>query len=225
MAPALALGPAMVRFTGRAEGHLGSGATDAARRAVVDLPWVAVHQVHGARVVDESGAGDEADAIVIGKTGVTGKTGDTGKTAMALAVFTADCAPVMLASPEGPIAAAHAGWRGLLEGVLPATVSAMRRAGAVTIEAALGPCIHPECYEFSAGDLALLALALGDEVRGRTSGGQPALDVPAAVRAALAGVDVELTYDAGVCTACSAEHFSHRARKDAERQAGVIWIP
>ena len=97
MATALRLGPAMVRFTGRPEGHLGTGASDATRRSVVDLPWVVVRQVHGSRVVDETSAGEPADGLVTTKPGV------------ALAVFTADCAPVALASDNGVIGVAHAG--------------------------------------------------------------------------------------------------------------------
>ena len=56
-----------------------------------------------------------------------------------------------------------------------------------------------------------------------TSDGEPALDMPAAVRAALAAADVELVHDAGVCTACSSDYFSHRARGEKERQAMVVW--
>jgi copper oxidase (laccase) domain-containing protein len=93
------------------------------------------------------------------------------------------------------------------------------------VVAALGPCIHAECYEFSDTDLAAVAAALGDEVRGVTSTGAPALDVPAAVRAALAGVDVQLVHDVDVCTACSTAHYSHRARAELERQAVVVWRP
>ena len=58
--------------------------------------------------------------------------------------------------------------------------------GAGEVVGALGPCIHPECYEFSDADLATVAAAYGDRVRGRTSDGRPALDLPAAVSAALA---------------------------------------
>ena len=65
---------------------------------------------------------------------------------------------------------------------------------------------------------------LGPGVRSRTSAGAPALDVPAAVRAALDAAGVPLAEDAGVCTACSADHWSHRARGERERQALVAWL-
>jgi polyphenol oxidase len=139
-----------------------------------------------------------------------------------LAVQVADCAPVGLVA-DGVVGVAHAGWRGLAAGVLPATVEAMRALGAEGITATIGPCIRPGCYEFGAADLDAVAAALGDHVRGRTSSGSPALDVPAAVRAALAAAGVTDVTDLGTCTACSPEHWSHRAAGDPERQAVVAW--
>jgi YfiH family protein len=222
------LGAAEVRFTGRTEGDLGhAGAwvelhevdsvVAARRRAVIDRPWSWLRQVHGAevRVVDGPGkcAGEVGDALVTAD-------GDA-----ALAVLTADCAPIALASEEGVIAAVHAGWRGLVAGVVEAAVRAVRDLGATDVVAALGPCIHAECYEFSDADLDVVAAALGDGVRGVTSGGRPALDVPAAVRVALARAGARLVHDADVCTSCSTEHYSHRARAERERQAVVVWRP
>ena len=222
------LGVAEVRFTGRADGDLGhTGAwvevrdvdagVEARRRAVVDRPWSWLRQVHGAevRVVDGPGkcAGDVGDALVSGDPGA------------ALAVLTADCAPIALASDEGVIGAVHAGWRGLVAGVVAAAVSSMRELGSTDVIAALGPCIHAECYEFSESDLDAVAGVLGDDVRGVTSGGQPALDVPAAVRAALERAGARLVHDEDVCTACSPNHYSHRARGELERQAVVVWRP
>ena len=222
------LGPAEVRFTGRTEGDLGHAGSwvevhevdagvAARRRAVVDRPWSWLRQVHGAevRVVDGPGkcAGEVGDALV------------TADAEAVLAVLTADCAPIALASDEGVIAAVHAGWRGLVAGVVDAAVAAMRDQGATDVVAALGPCIHAECYEFSEADLDVVAAELGDEVRGVTSDGRPALDVPAAVRRSLARADARLVHDTDVCTACSADHYSHRARGELERQAVVVWRP
>ena len=214
------LGAAEVRFTTAADGDFSDGAPagerNAAQRRVVDLPWKTVHQVHGVavavvdRATDASAA--EADALMTTDSGV------------ALAVRTADCAPVALAS-DGVVAVAHAGWQGLTAGVLAQTVAALREKSDGRVVAALGPCIHAECYEFSSGDLDSVASRLGDGVRGVTAEGRPALDVPAAVRAALAAEDVELIHDENVCTACSARHWSHRARRDAQRQATVVWLP
>jgi YfiH family protein len=200
------LGPARVRATTRADGDQRSG----------PQPWTRLRQVHGARVVvvEEPGgcSGQEADAAV---TQVPGAH---------LAVFTADCAPVAFASDEGVIGVAHAGWRGLADGVLERTADAMRALGATAIVAALGPCIHPECYEFGAADLDAVAARLGDGVRAQTSDGAPALDLPAGVRAALDRAGVALVHEDPACTACSPHHFSWLAGRDDARQAMVVWI-
>ena len=215
-------GPAGARalWTGRQEGNLapppaGPPAEAPQRRALVGRRWTWAHQVHG------------ADVVVVDDpaSGLVSKPGDalvSAHPAAALAVFTADCAPVALASPEGVVGAAHAGWRGLASGVLDNTASSMRELGATAIVAALGPCIHPECYPFSREGLDALASRFGDAVRSECPTGE-ALDLPAAVRAALAAAGVELIYDAGVCTACSRDYFSHRARRDGARQAMVVW--
>lgn len=213
-------GGVRVCWTGRREGDLGPravGDVQARRRAVLDLPWSWLTQVHGATVVSvdsEPVGGVEADALV---------AGSTAPARTAFAIFTADCAPVALASPEGAMGAVHAGWSGLLAGVVEEAVAALRRGGASRVTAALGPCIHPECYEFSDADLARMTGRLGSSVAGRTSTGRPALDIPAAVAAALERAGAELAFDAGVCTACSTRHWSHRAARDPQRQAMVVW--
>jgi copper oxidase (laccase) domain-containing protein len=109
--------------------------------------------------------------------------------------------------------------------VVERTVDAMRGLGATEITAAVGPCIRPGCYAFGADDLDAVAGRLGERVRARTADGSPALDLPAAVRAALDRSGVVAVDDAGVCTACSPGHFSHRARGERERQAVVVWRP
>ena len=222
--PQLSLSSAHVAFTGRAEGDMGHGGgavvrvrpdVAARRRAVVDLPWTWLHQVHGAGVVRVTrpgdGAGTMADAAVTAEEGC------------AVAVLTADCAPVALASREGVVGVAHAGWRGVAAGVIEATVAEMEALGATAIEAAVGPCIHAECYEFGPADLDDVAARLGDGVRATTAAGTPALNLPAAVRGALQRAGVASIDDVGICTACSADHFSWRAGKDLQRQATVVW--
>ncbi|HEX3539445.1 MAG TPA: polyphenol oxidase family protein [Acidimicrobiales bacterium] len=220
--PNLVLLGAAVRFTGCAEGDMADPTgvdPDVAgrRRAVVDRPWTVLRQVHGAEVivVDRPGdaVGTSGDALVSRAPGV------------ALAVLTADCAPVVFASPEGVIGVAHAGWRGLVAGVVEATVAAMGKLGATSIQAALGPCIRAECYAFGAADLDRAAGRLGDAVRAVTADGAPALDIAAAVGAALRRAGADLVADAGVCTACSFDYWSWRARADTSRQATVVWQP
>ena len=216
-------GGARARFTSRAEGDLGHAGVyitevtpevAARRAAVLDLPWTWLRQVHGDQVVVVQGPGHQAAS-----TADAAVTADVG---CALAVLTADCAPVALASDEGVLGAAHAGWSGLTAGVLERTVEAMRDLGAKRITAVLGPCIGPECYEFGANDLERVAATVGPEVRARTATGRPSLDLPAGVRAVLErqGVAVD---DRATCTACTTAYFSWRARGEWERQALVVW--
>jgi YfiH family protein len=213
---------ARARFTERTDGDLRI-TLDAAqlgprRRVVADLRWAWLHQVHGAGVVvvDDAGVvpeGVDADALV------------TSVGNVALAVHTADCAPVWLVDDRaGVIGVVHAGWRGLRAGVLPATVEAMGVLGADSVRATLGPCIRAECYQFAPEDLADLVDVFGPSVAAHTAAGDPAFDVAAAVRVALGRLDVVVD-DLGLCTACTGERFfSHRARSDQGRQAVVAWI-
>jgi YfiH family protein len=208
-----------VRSTGTAQGDLGGTGriVEGRRRAVVDLPWTVLDQVHGSRVVvverPGAAAGTEADAAVA-----------TGSGAV-LAVLTADCAPVAFASPEGILGVAHAGWKGLRAGVIEATVTSMRRFGATRIESALGPCIHPCCYPFGPEDLNRLAGRLGEQVRAVDREGSPALDLPGGVRSALHSSGVVLVGDADTCTGCSDHHWSWRQSGLPFRQATVVWRP
>jgi YfiH family protein len=220
------LGHALVRFTGRAEGDLGhAGAwvevdgvlpeVAARRRAVLDRPWSWVRQVHGDGVVVVARPGDGAGAV--GDALVAVKPGP------ALAVLTADCAPVALAADNGMYAAVHAGWRGLSAGIIGRAVEALRARGAQRIDAALGPCIHAECYEFSPDGIDVVAALFGEKVRGQTAKGTPALDIPAAVAVALDEAGATLVHDADACTACTPGYFSHRARGEAARQAMLVY--
>jgi hypothetical protein len=217
----ISLGPARVRFTARQDGDVGpagpAAETRMRRRSVLDRPWFWVRQVHGTDVVEvqppDNDVGRPADALI------------TTRRDIALAIFTADCAPIALASPEGVIGAVHAGWRGVAGGVIDAAVARLRRLGATQIVAALGPCIHAGCYEFSPADLNMVVDRLGPNVASVTTAGRPALDLPAAVRTSLGALGVELVADDETCTACSPAHFSHRARRDAGRQAALVWLP
>ncbi len=100
-------------------------------------------QVHSNRVavldrpLDRASA-PEVDALVTRESG------------LALGVLAADCVPVLLADAEaGVVGAAHAGWRGTLDGVLESAVEAMEELGAqrAGIVAGIGPCIAQRSYE------------------------------------------------------------------------------
>ncbi len=103
---------------------------------------VGIHQVHSPDVltVDAPLTGDKpkADALVTATPG------------LALTILTADCQPVLFCDPDtNVIGAAHAGWRGALDGVLEATLDAMEALGArrENTRAVIGPSISQAAYE------------------------------------------------------------------------------
>ena len=208
-----------VSFSTRADGDLSiaadPGALAARRERLAPGGWTWLRQQHGADVVvvDRPGghAGAPADAAVTATAGAV------------LAVHTADCVPVLLAAEaEGVVGAAHAGWRGLVGGVLEHTVDAMAALGARDVVAHVGPHIRARCYEFGLDDLDRVADRYGDDVRSETAWGSPALDLGAAVRAALEPLGIAVV-DHGGCTACESERlWSHRARADTGRAAAAI---
>jgi len=164
--------------------------------------------------VDAPGAqcGAPADAAVTTHTGTP------------LTIRTADCAPIAIYSSNGVLGAVHAGWHGVLAGVIAACATAMREAGARDLRAILRPCIHAECYEFGQDDLARVVAVVGEHAIGITRGGSIALDLPAAVASALQRADVELSERIDECTACRAhDYYSHRARAERERHVMVLW--
>ena len=183
------------------------------RQAVMPGAWSVARQVHGRTVLDaRPGEVGEADAIV------------TSERDLPIAVQGADCAPIAVITDRGPVAVAHAGWRGLQAGVIDAVLDRLDAEGATVRLAVVGPLIGAECYEFSADDLDRVAGALGDHVRATTREGRPALDLGAGVREAFRRRGVEDVRFVGRCTACGATGFSHRARGEIERHALAIRI-
>jgi hypothetical protein len=132
---------------------------------------VGMRQVHGNRVewVRGPGSPPECDGL------------RTTRTDVLLTVRTADCLPVVLASPGEGIAVVHAGWRGLAGGIVEAALATFRRAG--DLAAVFGPAIGPCCFE------------VGPEVADRFPGStirsgafRPRVDLPGdAVRRLLGG--------------------------------------
>lgn len=215
----LAGGLAHVRCSTRADGDLNA---DDVAPCVLERRWATLagrpvawaEQVHGTRVVEAERPGEQpgpADALVSATPG------------LALGVWVGDCAPVVLASPGGLIGVAHAGWRGLRDGVVAAVVARLRALGAHDVTALVGPCLHAECNEFGEDHLDDLAERFGPGVRATTAWGTPALDLPAGVHAALAAEGVEVVDLAMPCTGCDLDYWSHRRRGERARQGVVVW--
>lgn len=197
---------------------------------------VAMHQVHGPDVhlvspdaaaawpehghLGDSVPGQErlpvADALVAPDLSAVGP--------VALCVRVADCLPVLLADPVGgAVAAVHAGRVGLLAGVLPAAVAALRALGAGPLTAWVGPHVCGACYEVPA---AMQQEAVADlpELRATTSWGTPSLDLGGAAEAQLVAEDVTVRRVGG-CTRTDPDLHSHR--RDGARSgrlAGLVWV-
>ncbi len=196
-------------------------------------------QVHGkaVAVVDRQlggrGAFDHGDAL----PGVDAMV--TRERAIALAVLTADCAPLLLAdSRSSVVAVAHAGWRGATEGVVTATIRAMEELGAQPerIRAVIGPTIRGCCYEVGQPVIRAVKSAYRrfssgakapELVRSAGSMGAVMLDLPTLCIHELAslGVHPDHVLDTSVCTSCMGGYFSHRRDNGVTgRQGGFICL-
>ncbi len=182
---------------------------------------VSPYQVHGARVgvVGRAHLGTvqpATDALV------------TSVPAVPLLMRFADCAPVLFFDPvQRVVGMAHAGWRGVVAGVVRATIRTMtERLGCdpADLWAGIGPTIGPCCYEVGPEVAAAVEAACspGAEVVRRTDG-RTYLDLPAAVEAQLRAVGIEQIENAGLCTACHVnEFFSYRAEHGRTGRFGVV---
>ena len=186
-----------------------------------------VSQVHGARVIAAEGepaavAREEGDAL-IARTGAVG-------------VRVADCVPILVGDAEtGNVAAIHAGWRGVVAGVIRETIAQLAFAAPARFDptrlvAAIGPCIGPCCFEVG-GDVAN---QIASKVEGapratcvtREQGDKAFVDLRRVVREQL--VACRLT-DANVedipgCTRCDAARFFSYRRDGADGGRHVMVI-
>ncbi|HEY3185418.1 MAG TPA: polyphenol oxidase family protein [Gaiellaceae bacterium] len=144
--------------------------------------------------------------------GARGEPGDglwTDEPGVPMLALTADCLPIAVAH-DGRLAVLHAGWRGLVEGVVEAGVAAIGGADAAVIGPAIGPC----CYEVGVEVSELFDPDL-------TRGGRLDLWTAAERRLRAAGAASVERFD--MCTACHADlFFSHRRDAGVTGRQGVI---
>lgn len=174
-------------------------------------------QVHGTTVIETdaaptSGALQEADGIATASHGV------------APTVISADCVPIVIVG-SGAVAAVHAGWKGLRDGVIGGAVAKLRSIGAganeVPLAAAIGPCAGACCYEVSDELHQVFAEKAQDFRNGEN------LDLNAIARQQLVDAGVATVYDLGLCTVCSDPGllFSHRRdHGETGRQGALVWL-
>ena len=178
---------------------------------------LSAHQVHGTLAIVASapwpvGQRPRADAIVTATPG------------LAVSALTADCAPVLLADPKARVvAAAHAGWRGALAGILEAAVTAMEGLGAkrATIAAAVGPTIGPAAYEV--GWEFQNAFLARDPCSGGffslpAAGSRPHFNLPAYVADRLRRIGVACPAEPMPCTFTQADLLFSYRRSSRQRE-------
>jgi hypothetical protein len=200
-------------------GRLTDDAPDAVRenrerlQARVAMPLAMIRQVHGAEVRRITVPPDPAGPLAE----VDGQA--TALHGIAPIVLVADCLPIALGG-GGAAAILHAGWRGLVGGIVDQGIRAVRELGATgPLEAVIGPGAGPCCYE------------VGEEVQGRFAEYGPRarsgrnLDLKAIARTQLERAGVQRVTDLELCTICDRDFFSHRRDQGTTgRQAGVVWL-
>ncbi|MEJ6720962.1 polyphenol oxidase family protein [Ilumatobacter sp.] len=195
----------------------------ARQHAVTGTRWTMADQVHGRDIHVASDSAVAVDAWPLGGVADVIVSEPMGRP---IAIWAADCAPIVLFGTTGLVVAAHAGWRGLAAGVVDAAVGAVIDAGDSVATAVIGPMVHPCCYEFSIDDIGLVASGVRcapAAITALSTDGHLALDAPAAVRAALRGQGIAAAVLGG-CTGCNDRWFSHRARIEPGRHAVVAWV-
>jgi polyphenol oxidase len=204
------LGDVEVRFTGRGPE---SDREEVLRRIELGPPPVAwAKQIHSAIALPaHTGFCGEGDALYTEERG------------LALSIMTADCVPVLVAGPEG-VAAIHAGWRGIVGGIIPATLAKMKGRPAEWT-AWVGPAIGVCCYEVGEEVASQVVEASGPEIATPGPAGKPHLDLPGAVRLQLVRAGVGDVVVLPRCTRCDEETLwsFRREGKKAGRDLGFIW--
>ena len=184
---------------------------------------VTAYQVHSALAVTAQGAGlddppPQADAVVSATPGVV------------CGALAADCAPILLVDPAARVvAAAHAGWKGALTGVVEATVARMASLGAARgrLRAAVGPCIGPQSYEVGLEFRERFVAVDPDHGRFFAAGAAPdkrLFDLPGFVLGRLAAAGVETREWTGHDTCAEPDRFfsNRRAFKQGEPDYGRL---
>lgn len=210
-----------------------------AARTGVPSAWIA--QVHGPRVVDAEAAFAAIDA---GDVPLEADASATDAANLACTVMVADCLPVLLCDAEGrAVGAAHAGWRGLVAGVIEATVRELRArlpkdeaadAAPAPVMAWLGPCIGPTAFEVGPEVReAFLAAAMPGEHEATQAAfvphGDPAVGKSLANLVALATLrlareGVSQVYGGRWCTVSDpARFYSYRRDRVTGRLAALVW--
>jgi len=203
-----------VRFTGR-----GAPKTPReSRREVLDrispasleLAWL--RQIHSNRVLEaQPGLTAEGDALWTDQRG------------LALCIATADCVPIVIAAADR-VATVHAGWRGIIAGIVSAAVDVFPEPARLT--AWIGPAIGACCYEVGEDVATRIAESASPKVINANTGHRPHADLSKAVEIQLSRLGVEDIRRLGECTACDCDRLWSYRREGpgAGRNLTFAWI-
>ena len=205
--------------------NLGDHVGDNAVQVQANRDWLAqqldctpvwLQQVHGVAVVEaRAGVLATADALW------------SAVPSVACSILTADCLPVLFTDRAGNrVAAAHAGWRSLVGGVLENTLAAMQVEPEQTL-VWLGPAIGPETYEVGPEVRAAFVEQHTETADAFVPSGRDGhwlADLYQLARIRLAAAGVTAVYGGGFCTLSDSRFYSYRRNAVTGRMASLIWL-
>ena len=143
------------------------------------------------------------------------------------AVMTADCLPVLICNRQGnKVAAVHAGWRGLADGVIEASIKSLKEKPE-NLLVWLGPAIGPRAFEVGeeVRQVFIDDLALCESAFKQNRPGHYLADIYQLARLRLKRMGIEAVYGGEYCTCTDTDHFySFRRDGTTGRQASLIWF-
>ena len=140
-----------------------------------------------------------------------------------LVIMTADCGPLVIAG-QSIVSVVHASWKTVAAGLIESVFTELQYlAPGDSFSALLGPCIHPESYEFDPELLSKLSNKLGAHVAAQTKEGKPAFDLPESIKYECTSRGIEFR-DVSIDTFASPSHFSYRRDGLTGRQGVIAWL-
>lgn len=177
--------------------------------------FAAARQVHGSRMVEVHGPANgnlgEADALM------------TRLPWTPVAVLTADCVPIVIASGSDPlVSVVHAGWRGLAASIVGR--AALGLSEPKLAAAAIGPAIGPCHYEVGREVVEAVDRGAGGPALRRTEGTRTFLDLAGTVESVLRSVGISQIDRAPECTACDERRFFSHRRDGRTGRHGMVAV-
>jgi polyphenol oxidase len=212
--------PVLHGFTTREWGNLGYGQNPGDPEVTANRLWlfdmlkvrdrkhIQPKQIHSATVINANTftPGQEGDASY------------TNSSEHLLSVLTADCIPIIFYHPDGVVAVTHAGWRGILNGIIPATLNVLPKKPVAVLGPAIGTC----CYEVSEELAKDFADRFGESVVDRNFP-KPHLDLVTSAMKQLQEGEVSELEASDLCTYCHPDlFFSYRRDGSSGRQMSYI---